>query len=162
LNPKLIGQARLLKLICLASLAAVGVALLGQHVFDVRPCPWCVLQRLEFLLLAFVTGLGWAMYKFRAARLAAFALALALALSGIATAYYQHEVASLTASCAMTFADRVLGFFGLEAAVPPLFMVTASCSEAAHYRMLGLPYEILSGVLFVGVLLLAVNGLRKA
>lgn len=162
MNPRLNLQARLLALICLSSLGAVGAALVGQHVFDVRPCPWCVLQRLEFLLLALVTGLGWTMYKFRAVRIVAFALALILALCGIATAYYQHEVASLTASCAMTFADRVLGFFSLESAVPPLFMVTASCSEAAHYRMLGLPYEIWSGGLFACVLLLSATGLRKA
>lgn len=162
MNRTLNLQARLLASIFLSSLGAVGVALVGQHVFDVRPCPWCVLQRLEFLLMALVTGLGWLAYKLRAIRISAFALAFVLALCGMATAYYQHEVASLTASCAMTFADRVLGFFNLESTIPPLFMVTASCSEAAHYRMLGLPYEIWSGGLFVCQLLMTIVGLRKA
>ena len=43
------------------ALAAVVVALVTQHVFDMQPCPWCVLQRLIFVLIALVAlvGLGW-------------------------------------------------------------------------------------------------------
>lgn len=161
MNRTLTLQARLLALICLASLGAVSAALIGQHVFGVKPCPWCVLQRFEFLLIAIVAGLGWAACRLRAARMLAFGLLLVLALCGVASAYYQHEVASLMASCAMTFADRVLSFFQLETLVPPLFMVTATCSEASQYRALGLPYEIWSGGLFSATLLLALIGLRK-
>ena len=32
--------------------SAVGMALITQHVFDMQPCPWCVLQRLIFLCIA--------------------------------------------------------------------------------------------------------------
>ena len=154
-------QARLLVLICLGSLAAVSAALIEQHVFGVRPCPWCVLQRLEFLLIALVAGLGWAVHRVRPARMLAFALLFVLGVCGVASAYYQHEVASQMASCAMTLADRILTTFQLETAVPPLFMVTASCSEASQYRLLGMSYEIWSGALFSATLLLALIGLRK-
>lgn len=154
-------QARLLALICLFSVLAVSSALIGQHVFGVRPCPWCVLQRLEFVVIALVAGLGLAAYKLRPARMLALGLVVVLALCGAASAYYQHEVISKMASCDMTLADRILTALQLEAAVPPLFMVTASCSEAAQYRVLGLPYEIWSGGLFVVTLLLAIVGLRK-
>ena len=43
------------------SLGAVVAALVSQHVFDMQPCPWCVLQRLIFaaLALAAVLGLLW-------------------------------------------------------------------------------------------------------
>ena len=34
-----------LGMIALVSLAAVAAALVSQHVFDMQPCPWCVLQR---------------------------------------------------------------------------------------------------------------------
>ncbi|TDP64056.1 disulfide bond formation protein B [Roseateles toxinivorans] len=154
------GQ-RLLALICLGSLAAVGAALVAQHLFDVKPCPWCVLQRLVFLLIAAVAGLGWLAGRIRAAQVAAFGLIALLALGGVAAAYYQHEVASQMASCAMTFADRVLTELSLESAVPALFMVTASCSEASQYRLLGLPYEIWSGLLYALTLLLSVLALRN-
>ena len=33
------------------SVAAVGGALVSQHVYDIMPCPWCVLQRLIFVLI---------------------------------------------------------------------------------------------------------------
>ncbi len=160
-TPDVHVQARLLALICLGSLAAVSAALIGQHVFGVRPCPWCVLQRLEFLLIAVVAGLGWAIHQLRPARMLAFVLLFALGVAGVASAYYQHEVASQMASCAMTLADRILTALQLEAALPPLFMVTASCSEASQYRMLGLSYEIWSGGLFTATLVLALLGLRK-
>jgi disulfide bond formation protein DsbB len=156
-----IGNGRLLGLISLASLAAVAAALVAQHAFDVKPCPWCVLQRGIFLLIAAVAALGWISSRLRGVRALAFGLIGVLALCGLASAYYQHEVASQMASCAMTFADRVLRAFSLESALPPVFMVTASCSEAAQYRLLGLPYEIWSGLLFAAMLLLAIGGVRK-
>jgi len=45
----------------LACLAAVGVAFVSQHWFDMQPCPWCVLQRLIFVKIALVAlvGLAW-------------------------------------------------------------------------------------------------------
>ena len=44
-----------------SSFGAVGAALVSQHVFDMQPCPWCVLQRLIFVAIgAFaVLGLVW-------------------------------------------------------------------------------------------------------
>jgi len=154
------GQ-RLLALICLGSLAAVGAALVAQHLFDVKPCPWCVLQRLIFLLIAAVAAIGWLAGRIRAAQALSFGLIALLALGGLAAAYYQHEVASQMASCAMTFADRVLTALSLESALPPVFMVTASCSEASQYRLLGLPYEIWSGLLYALTLVLAVMAPRN-
>ena len=44
----------ILRLIALASLGAVAIALVSQHVFDMRPCAWCVFQRLIFLVIAAV------------------------------------------------------------------------------------------------------------
>ena len=37
---------------------ALGAALVSQHVFDMQPCPWCVLQRLIFVALALAALLG--------------------------------------------------------------------------------------------------------
>lgn len=144
-----------LGLLCLAGLAS---ALIAQHGFDVRPCPWCVLQRGVVLLLAGFAlaggGLAWALkhrgHLYRAhlvARLTAIPVVL-LAMGGLLAATYQHEVAAQMESCDMTAADRILQALDLEARWPAVFMVTANCQDAAKYLLLGLPYEIWSGLLF--------------
>lgn len=153
--------ARVLAFICLACLLSVGAALLAQHGFGVKPCPWCVMQRGVYLLIAAVAGLGWLASKQRPLRNAALGLILLLTLAGLVAAYYQHEVAAKLDSCDMTFADRLLVALNLEELWPDVFMVTATCAEAAAYRLLGLPYEIWSGLLYLILALLSAVALRS-
>ena len=40
---------RLLAFIAALSFGAVVIALISQHVFDMQPCAWCVLQRLIYV-----------------------------------------------------------------------------------------------------------------
>ena len=144
-----------LGLLCLAGLAT---ALVAQHGFGVKPCPWCVLQRGIVLLLAGVAlvggGLAWALkhrgHLHRAhlvARVAAVPVVV-LALGGLLAATYPHEVAAQSANCPLGAADRIVTALNLEASWPAMFMITANCQDAASYRLLGLPYEIWSGLLF--------------
>lgn len=145
----------LLGLLCYASLA---VALIAQHQFGVHPCPWCVLQRGIVILLGGFALLGggiawWLKHggRARAAHLLARLTALpvvALAVGGLLAATYQHEVAAQSSSCAFTAAEKIVQYFDLETRLPAVFMITANCSEAAAYRLIGLPYEIWSGLLF--------------
>ena len=136
-----------LALIALACLLAVGAALVAQHVFGMLPCPWCIFQRVLYLAIAVVALVGWAVGGRTAGLLSAFGV-LALALCGIASAVFQHQVAAKDASCAFTMADRFLSATGLDTALPFVFQVTATCMEAASARLLGLPFEVWSGVLF--------------
>jgi disulfide bond formation protein DsbB len=156
---KLPGRA--LAGIALACFAAVAFALIAQHGFGVKPCPWCVLQRGIFLLIGALAGLGWLLRASKGARRLALLAVLVLALAGIAAAVFQHQVAAQMESCAMTFADRLLTTLNLEERLPYVFMVTASCAEAAAYRMLGLPYEIWSGLLYAAIGLLSLLALRR-
>jgi len=153
--------ARMLAAIALASFGGVAIALVAQHFFGVKPCPWCVMQRGIFLLLGVVAALGWLLQRAALPRKLAFLLLIVLALAGLASAYYQHDVAAKLASCDMTLADKVITALNLEELWPPVFMVTASCSEAAAYRLLGLPYEIWSGLLYAAILVAALLGLRR-
>lgn len=136
-----------LALVALLSLAAVGSALVSQHVFGMLPCPWCIFQRVLYLAIAVVALIGWGVAS-RPVTLVATLGVLALAAGGVASAVFQHQVAARDSSCAFTLADRFLNATGLETAVPWLFQVTATCMEAATYRLLGLPFEIWSGLLF--------------
>lgn len=127
-------------------LAAVVLALISQYRFGMQPCPWCTLQRLLFLLLAAaatVCALGpdrwWG-------RLAA-GVAFLFSVVGVASALWQHFVASRSGSCALTLADRVLDGLGLFRLLPSVFEPKASCAEAAVH-LLGLPYEFWSLGLF--------------
>lgn len=154
--------ARALAGMAVASFAAVGVALIAQHQFGVKPCPWCVLQRGIFLLIGAFSLLGWLVQAKRSLRQAALVIVLLLCAAGVTAAVFQHEVAAQTASCAMGLADQIVTALGLEELWPSVFMITANCSEAAAYRFVGLPYEIWSGLLFaaMGALGIAVMGKR--
>ena len=119
------------------------------------PCPWCVLQRLIFLVIACwaVIGLLWGSALGR--RVGAAGM-LAFAASGVAAATYQHFVASNSLSCGFSLADRIVSGLKLDALIPQVFMPMASCAEAKAILM-GMPYEFWSFSLFV---LLGLTALR--
>jgi disulfide bond formation protein DsbB len=153
--------ARALAGMALASFAAVGVALVAQHQFGVKPCPWCVLQRGIFLAVGAFALLGWLARGTRGLRQAALVVVLMLCAAGLTAAVFQHEVASQTASCAMGLADKIVTALNLEELWPSVFMITANCAEAAAYRFAGLPYEIWSGLLFAGLGALSIAVMQK-
>lgn len=151
-----IPSGRVLAAACvLLALAAVGTALVSQHRFDKMPCPWCVLQRSIFLVVALaalpavLSGRPWI------ARLSGVAV-LGLAGSGAAAALWQHFVAASDVSCKLTLADRIMTATGLDARLPEVFMAYASCADE-KVTLLGVPYEFFSLALFV---LLILAGLR--
>ncbi|AKJ28393.1 disulfide bond formation protein B [Caldimonas brevitalea] len=143
--------SRLLGFTCLASLAAVAAALVSQYQFGMAPCPWCILQRVIFVLMALLAGLAWAVKAPALRRVLAGLTALA-AGSGIAAAVYQHTVASQSFSCSLTLADKIIQALKLEQALPFVFRVKASCADAA-VTLLGLPYEYWSLGLYALLLL---------
>jgi len=128
--------------IALLSLAAVAAALVSQHVYNMDPCPWCILQRVIFLAIALVCLAGLV-----SRRLAA-GLVLLLALCGIAAALWQHFKAAAASSCTLTVADRIVGAMNLDSLWPDVFLARASCADAA-VKLLGVPYEFWSLALFV-------------
>ncbi len=135
-----------LLMVALLSVGAVGVALFTQYRLDMQPCPWCILQRVIFLLIAAVALLAVAL-RGGGQRVGAAAVML-LALAGMAAALWQHFVAAASVSCNLTLADRLISGSGLDSWWPELFGVFASCAEAkAHIA--GVPYEFYSLSLFV-------------
>ena len=143
----------------LAAVAAVAGALVSQHVFHMEPCPWCVLQRLIFLVIGALALLA-AMLPVRLLRALFGVLIAALGLSGMAAALWQHFVAAKSTSCNLTLADRIVSGLGLDAALPAVFEVRASCSEAAT-NLLGVPYEFWSLALFAVLAGAALMALRR-
>jgi disulfide bond formation protein DsbB len=148
-------------LLSIAALAIAGVvaALIGQHGYDMRPCPWCILQRVLFVFIALVCVVG-ALLPSRPAQRAAAGGVVVIALLGISAALWQHFVAARSTSCNLTFADKVLGALNVESLSPALFGITGSCADAI-VDLLGVPYEFWSLALFVVLAALALRPLTR-
>ncbi len=146
-------------LIATTSLAAVGAALVSQHVFNMQPCAWCVLQRLIFLVVAAFGLLGLALSRHPAGRLLAAGLSLLGAASGIAAALWLYFYASSSTSCNLTLADRIVAGLGLDERLPEVFEARASCADAA-VKLLGIPYALWALALFVLIAIAALAALR--
>jgi disulfide bond formation protein DsbB len=140
-------------------LLAVAAALVTQHVYDMQPCPWCVLQRAIFLAIT-LAALPGLLLRQATPRRASAAGALLLAGCGAAAALWQHFVAASSASCNVTLADRVVRSLGLDALLPEVFEARASCAEAA-VKLAGVPYEFYSLALFLALAACAGLVLRR-
>ena len=157
-----ISAARLFLVGVLLPLAAVGTALVTQHVFEMQPCAWCVLQRLIFVAISLAALLGLAGQGLRGAfvrRLGAALMGL-LALAGISAALWQHFVAASSTSCNLSLADRIVSGIGADALWPEVFAAYASCADAAA-KLLGVPYEFYSLTIFVVLAALSLVLLRR-
>jgi protein dithiol:quinone oxidoreductase len=150
---------QVLILIGLVSLGAVGLAAIAQYQFDMQPCPWCVLQRLIYIVVGVLALLG-ALLSNTPRRLVV-GLALLTALSGVATALYQQLHAVNEASCDLSMAERFIGWLQLDRLLPQLFVAYASCADAA-VSVLHVPFAVWSCVMFVILALLLAWTLRAS
>ena len=140
---------RIFGLAALLSVAGVGAALVTQHVYGMEPCPWCVLQRLIFVLIALVALVGMAWSSKPGVFVSAVGIDL-LATCGMAAAVWQHFVAAASQSCNLTLADKIINGLGLDGAMPEIFAPRASCADAA-VNLFGVPYAFWSLMLFVAI-----------
>lgn len=143
--------------IAVLAFGAVAAALVSQHVYDMQPCPWCVLQRLIFVAIGVLALLA-ALWKPSRALVAIELVGLALA--GTAAALWQHFVAATSASCNLTLADRIISGIGLDGLFPEVFQPRASCADGA-VDLFGVPYELWSLGLFILLAAIAVKALLK-
>lgn len=155
-----VRPARLLLAAALASFGAVGAALFTQMAWGMQPCPWCVLQRLIFVAIGVVAVLGLVVVRAPAGRRSTGVLMLLLAACGMAAALWQHFVASKSASCNLTLADRIMELSTLDRQLPLLFSATANCADASA-PLLGLAYEFWSLGLFGLLAVAALQLLRR-
>lgn len=150
----------LLAAIAVLSFAAVGAALWTQHVWDMQPCPWCVLQRLIFVAVALAALLGLA-WRSRAGSRSSLGLVAAFSLAGVAAALWQHFVAAASPSCNLTLADRIMAATRLDSWLPEIFQARASCADAA-IQLAGIDYEFWSLGLFMLLAVMALRGLIRS
>jgi len=137
------------------------VALFSQHTLDMQPCPWCIVQRLAYLLVGCFAILSILATQTSLWARAPLLVAAVAAVGGLAAAMYQQLVAAETSSCALTAADRLIAATGLDELLPAVFKASAACDEA-NAPLLGVPYAIWSAALAVVLIGLVFRALRRA
>lgn len=157
-------QARLwLIAVGAAADGSVALALVLQHVADMQPCAWCVLQRLIYLVIGSLALVA-AFTPRSGARRTWMLLGLAGCAAGLAAALYQHFVAARSDSCALTLADKVIMALQLHELAPWMFVAYAPCNKA-NLPLLGVPFALWSAALFVALgagIVIAWRALRSA
>ena len=152
----MLSNKTLLNLIALASLGAVGLALVSQHIFGMPPCAWCVFQRLIYIVIAIVCFLATGFGDRPGLRQAAAIITALLGIGGMLAAWYQYSVAAQMFSCDQTFADQFMVRSGLDAGLPWIFGIFATCMDA-RVEVLGVEYAIWSLILFALITLAAIH-----
>ena len=141
------------------ALGAVGLAALAQYAFDMQPCPWCVLQRLIYIVVGVLALLAAVLSSLP--RRIVMVLALVGALLGVASALWQQLRAVNEASCDLSFAERFIAALHLDSLVPQLFVAYASCADAA-VSVLHIPFAVWSCAMFAILALLLAWTLRAS
>ncbi|WP_374326536.1 disulfide bond formation protein B [Azonexus sp.] len=140
------------------ALGGFGVAAAGlqlQHLLSLSPCPYCIFQRVLYLLIGGLALLGFLMPLL--APLWALAIG-GLALLGVGIAAYQtwmQAYPDLAPECGFSDPDvieRLVDWLGME--WPSLFMATGFCSSK-EWVFLGLSMANWSLLLFAGIALYA-------
>ena len=142
---------QVLAIIGVLALGAVGLAALAQYAFDMQPCPWCVFQRLIYLVVGVLALLA-AVLSGTPRRLV-IVLGFLGALSGVASALWQQLHAINENSCDLSLAERIIGKLQLDRLLPQLFEARTSCADAA-VSVLGIPFAVWSCAMFVILALL--------
>jgi disulfide bond formation protein DsbB len=150
---------QVLVVVAVLALAAFATGLVSQHVFNMQPCAWCVLQRLIYLVIAVFALVAAASGGL--ARRVTSCVALLAALSGIAAALWQQLYAVNEFSCDLSLAERIISGLHLDRLAPDVFIAYASCGDAA-VNVLGIPFAVWSCAMFVLLALLVAWTLRTA
>lgn len=138
--------------------ASIGLALIAQYRFGMEPCPYCILQRLLYAAIG-VLALAGAFLPGLPRKLLALG-GLMLSACAAAAAIYQHFVAAKSASCALTFADKIITILRIDEFAPSLFAVRASCADAA-VSVFGVPFEFWSLLLALLLAAMSLMALRR-
>ncbi|MEZ5657218.1 MAG: disulfide bond formation protein B [Burkholderiaceae bacterium] len=159
-GPRFLSGRRAWALLAIiVGLGSVGMALWLQHRSDLLPCSWCVLQRLQGLIVVALAIMAIVLPAIVGRAMAW--LGVLVAISGLGSALFQHFSASKDLSCDMTLADKIIGALGLDARWPDVFQAQAMCHEA-NVPWMGVPFALWGAAMFITLIVcLAVAATRN-
>ena len=148
-------SGRLYTLLFVGCFAIVGFALYLQHVENLDPCPWCIVQRVAFLSVGLVALLA-ALWRPNGPGITVFAvLAGLVALGGAAAAGYhiwlQADDARASA-CAGSLVEKLLDASRIGRWVPPVLQYDGVCTAKA-WALMGLSIPEWSLACFVAIVI---------
>jgi len=142
---------RLFTLIFVVCIGLLGFALYLQHVEKLDPCPWCVVQRLGFMLVGLIALVG-ALHRPAAIGRVVYAIFgfVAAAAGAAAAAYHLHLQSDpeRAAKCVGSPVERILDQLDLGRMIPPLLQYDGPCT-LKPWSFLGLSIPGWSLVCFV-------------
>jgi disulfide bond formation protein DsbB len=123
--------SRLHTLVFLVCAALLGFALYLQHGLGLDPCPWCVVQRLGFILVGLI-ALAAALHRpGPIASVAYSTFGVIASAAGAAAAAYQVYLQSdpaRAAKCVGSPVERILDQLDVGAVIPPLLQYGGPCT----------------------------------
>ena len=146
--------------LALGTLGLVALGLELQQLYRLAPCPFCIFQRLLYIVIGLVALLG---VVLPVGRLLWAALIAALAMGGAAVAGYQSWMQAfphLATECGYsdpTLIERLVDWLGMQ--WPGLFLATGFCTSR-EWEFLGLSMANWSFLVFVGIVGYAVLLMR--
>ena len=146
--------------LALGTLGLVALGLELQQLYRLAPCPFCIFQRLLYIVIGLVALLGLVL---PVGRLLWAALIAALAAGGAAVAGYQSWMQAfphLATECGYsdpTLIERLVDWLGMQ--WPGLFLATGFCTSR-EWEFLGLSMANWSFLVFVGIVGYAVLLMR--
>jgi protein dithiol:quinone oxidoreductase len=166
-DPRTIADrgGRLFTLIFLACLGILAFALYLQHVKDLDPCPWCVVQRLGFILVG-TLALAAALHRPSGIGVRVYSWLVALAAAGgIAAAVYHLYLQAdpvRAQACVGGAVEKLLDASRVGKYVPPVLMYDGPCT-LKPWSLLGLSIPAWSLVCFavLGAFALAIPRIAR-
>lgn len=143
--------SRIFTLVFLACLAILGFGLYLQHVENLYPCPWCIIQRLLYIAVGLICLVG-ALHR-PGPGMAIFysMLGAATSLGGAVAAGYQVYLQADEAranACTGSVVERFLDQTNIGSWIPPLLQYDGPCT-LAPWKFLGLSVPEWSLVCFI-------------
>lgn len=116
--------------IFLLCLGLLGFALYLQHIENLDPCPWCIVQRLHFIGIALIMLVAALHRPGRGGTIAYSVLGALVALGGAAAASWHLHVQAdpkRALECMGSWLERWLDASKLGKVIPPLLQYDGSC-----------------------------------
>lgn len=116
--------------IFLLCLSLLGYAMYLQHVLNLDPCPWCIVQRLFFIIIAALALTAGLHRPAKSGTIAYAGVGVLLAATGATAAAYHLRIQSDPAralECMGGWLERWLDASKLGKMVPPLLQYDGSC-----------------------------------
>jgi disulfide bond formation protein DsbB len=133
-------SGRTFTVIFLVCVGLLGFALYLQHVKDLDPCPWCVVQRLGFILVGLIALVG-ALHRPGLAGTVGYSiLGLAASLAGAAAGAYHvwlQADPARAAKCVGSPVEQLLDQLQIGRIIPPLLQYDGPCT-LKPWSLLGL------------------------